>query len=164
LVESAASLPDECLEQVLPVLKGWPEFGVWAPELLERLWQRGAWALALDVLGALLVPKTNARSGSIGFPVSEFDFGRFRPAVRFCIDEQPEDTYRLLMERLLAAVTLMEEAGRRLFYYWRPAIEDHVQNHPNLEPMSQFLLSATRDALLAWIRSEPTETSEEVSA
>ena len=58
-----------------------------------------------------------------------------------------EDALRLLCDLLSDAVGLSQqgrETGRDYSYMWRPAIEDHTQNHPG--GVQGLLVSAVRDA------------------
>jgi hypothetical protein len=74
----------------------------------------------------------------------------------------PGPTYHLLRDRLLAATAAAQAGLGTYSSVWRPAIEDHEQNHPHRDWQVQFLLDGTRDALVSWIDQDRDAAAREI--
>lgn len=69
-----------------------------------------------------------------------------------------KETIEILRKRVKEAVRTQDD---RLSYIWRPAIEDHVQNHDH-ESVRCTLITALRDVTTAYARRGQTEQAETV--
>jgi len=156
LSELAVTLPQDSLKAALPVLFEWLEYRYQSVSLvahnlleaLERVAQRGSTALAAQILDNMLRPKRGSLGSSAQLVISDHELPRVALTIHRLIGDDPQSAYFLLKGCLLRAIDV---ASGRESSWWRAAIEDHPQNSERLEQPLQFLLTATRDALLTWI-------------
>ena len=157
LADLAASVPDDQVREVLPILLEWRESGYgsmnlvrhYLAGLVKAVGERGQHDLALELLSQLLVPTINEK-GEIEVAIEDHDLERVSPVLASLTRERPRDTYAVLKTQLLQGLHLRNGSS-----FWRPAIEEHEQNQVDFGKALHFILNWTREALLSRISSEP---------
>ncbi|MCI0408113.1 MAG: hypothetical protein L0191_06025 [Acidobacteria bacterium] len=177
LADAALAMPADLAPKLVPKAKAWMEspYQLLLPEKLGRLvghLARGGQAeAALDLARSLLavLPEAGAREAGAGesYPVAPEARARFEPwyyeqILRKNIPDLvlavPGEALSVLCDLLDSTIRLSRrdqahDGPEDYSYIWRPAIEDHEQNHPHR--VRDFLVSAVRDAAEQIARADP---------
>jgi hypothetical protein len=180
LVDAMLQVPADLAAKLIPKAKKWIElpYQLLLPEklgaLVEHLAKGDQVEAALDLAGSLLAvlpdPRATDKTGEEEpyrlppEPRARFDTWEYKKILEKNMPElvaaAGEKALALLCDLLDLAIRLSrrseEDIGPEDYsYIWRPAIEDHEQNHPH--GLRDFLITAVRNAAEQIARADPSQ-------
>lgn len=171
LGDAASDLPATQLRLVLPILRNWMDdpnnsasyLADRLSYLAEPLSEAGEFDATLELLDVLLSSAPAMDSSTLALHLDEAWFAQLEGALSRLSEARPEETYRLLMARLQAALGEAGIDADARSSTWRRAIENHEQDSKVIDWPLHFLLDSTRDALLIWLDHNLKDAALEVA-